>query len=105
MYFVDGLGRYELQDESSNKFWECLEDLDGTYLVRWGKIGAPKGQTQNGLSYWEASRRIEEKKRKGYIYIKGSAKSLAERERRDLEAKIPEAQKVVFIVQKPKKRL
>lgn len=98
-----GLGRYELKDSRSNKFWECLEDLDGTFLVRWGKIGAPKGQIQNQLNASEAMLRIHEKRRKGYQYIQGSAQSLAERERREMELKIPEAQKVVFTA--PKRRL
>ena len=99
---VYGLGRYEYVGNGSSKFWECLEDLDGTFLVRWGKIGAPKGQIQNQLTDYDAQKRIYEKERKGYIYIQGSEKSLAAREKKDLELKIPAAQKVVFT---PKKRM
>jgi predicted DNA-binding WGR domain protein len=100
---VRGLGRYEFKDEKSAKFWECLEDLDGTYLVRWGKIGAPKGQIKNQISWFEAERRILQKRRKGYGHIRGSATSLVERERRDLEANLPQAEVMVFVA--PKRRL
>lgn len=60
------LGRYVYQDETSDKFWDCLADSSGTYLTRWGRRGT-KGQQKIGLQEWKALEMLKEKTRKGYV--------------------------------------
>lgn len=84
------LGRFTYTLGSSNKFWECLDDGQGTYLTRWGRIGT-KGQSKPGLSSWQAADKIREKLSDGYVHDPASAPSLGEETRRRLAAAIPVA--------------
>lgn len=83
--FVDPiLGRYEFKNDSSNKFYEvmyCGIDLSGDPIIQisWGKIGAKKPQGMRQVSVLEAENKVREKKRKGYVYIQGSCKSVAQK--------------------------
>jgi predicted DNA-binding WGR domain protein len=105
MYTPHGLGRYEFRDGKSSKFWECLLAIDGTYLVRWGRIGAPNGQSQTGLDAWTIEERVREKRQKGYCYIPGSPTSMVERERRLLEAGIAPSASEGILPAAPRRRL
>jgi uncharacterized protein (TIGR02996 family) len=69
--------RLEFVEGSSNKFWELA--LDGAqYQVRWGRIGT-KGQEKAfscanpGKAKTESDKLIAEKRKKGYVDVKGSA--------------------------------
>jgi hypothetical protein len=84
------LGRYECTSGGSNKFWECLYTDNGTFLTRWGPIGAKKASKKPGLSDWQAREKIREKLAKGYIHIRGSATSLEEESARRLAVALDE---------------
>lgn len=81
--YIDGLlGRYEYTDEKSNKFYEVMycgrsATDQPMFQVYWGRIGAKKPQGMQ-LDLYSAQSKIEEKKRKGYVYVSGSYKSLAQ---------------------------
>ena len=84
-YLIHGCGRYEYHNdqERSHKFWECLQQQDQQFLIRWGKIGAKKPQQQI-VGRWTAEERIREKLKKGYFHISGSPGSLEEVEQQAL---------------------
>jgi predicted DNA-binding WGR domain protein len=71
-------GYYEYKKNGSNKFWECLLTDNNQYRVRWGRIGT-KGQHMY-VSYYEADKRINEKKAKGYVLVDGTS-TLIEKEK------------------------
>jgi len=77
-------GYYELVNGKSSKFYECLMDHDGTYVISWGKIGT-KGQSKKGNDYWYAYDKIREKKKKGYVAIDLSIKTVKEKELKKCE--------------------
>ena len=99
----DYLGRYELVDGKSAKFWECLHDGDnkGCYATRWGKITAKntRNQTKTGLSAWEASDKIREKLNKGYRLVEKSPKDFMQSRLSNEEKNHLQASTVAIVVE------
>lgn len=49
--------------EQSNKFYDMVENGDGTYTATWGRVGAPKPSSQTkSMSEWDATYRSKVKK-------------------------------------------
>lgn len=67
----DMLGRYELSDGSSNKFWSIERTASGDYAATWGRIGTA-GQGPKIYSEGEAYAKISEKISKGYSRVGGT---------------------------------
>lgn len=60
------LGRYELKDETHNKFYEVVYDTaNGWFCVFWGRIGS-RPQSQDGVTSIEMIKKVREKLSKGY---------------------------------------
>lgn len=97
-------GRYEFTEGKSNKFWECLLDLDGSYVIRWGRIGT-LGQEMAGVDGYEARKRANSKEAKGYSYIEGSQTSVQAQRRQQLEEVLPEAPETIGKKQLGKRRI
>lgn len=75
--FDQYLGRYEVVDGKSNKFWECLPDADhpGRYATRWGsnKQTKTKHNTKVNMTQTELINKIIEKiDKKGYKMVERS---------------------------------
>jgi predicted DNA-binding WGR domain protein len=64
-------GRYELIDEENNhkKFWSVEQMSGDSFEIRWGRIGTA-GQGPQIVTASEASKRIAEKTKKGYVLVK-----------------------------------
>lgn len=71
------LGRYEYIGGGSEKFWHIVYDkTNDVYLAKWGRIGNnPGGQATYDEK--QASKKIAEKKRKGYVKVDGYEEAVA----------------------------
>lgn len=86
LFTMVGVGRDGVRH---NKFWECLDAMDGSYRVRWGPIGS-EGRCQHVRSD-QAQKRIDDKLREGYRHSHLSATTVPERLATDLGASLPQA--------------
>lgn len=82
-YIDNLLGRYEYKNGRSNKFYEvmyCGRSSTGQPLfqIYWGRIGSARPQGSRQVDLSTAREKIEEKKHKGYVYVPGSYKCLAQ---------------------------
>lgn len=70
------LGRYEVVDGKSAKFWECLKDGDNPdkFATRWGAIKLTKTRhnTKGDMDLYQAAKKIAEKLNKGYKMVQKS---------------------------------
>lgn len=77
------LGRYEVVDGKSAKFWECLKDGDnpGKFATRWGAIKLTKTRhnTKDNMDIYEAAKKIAEKLNKGYKMVDQSQDEMGSR--------------------------
>ena len=73
--------RLEFIGDGSSKYWEVAypgeDDAETYYIARWGRIGTVgQGQRKNFSTSWsarfQAGKKIEEKKRKGYQESQGT---------------------------------
>lgn len=62
------LGRYELTDEKSNKFWS-IDKQDDMYVVRWGRIGATGQEQRYDQDSFSVTKKVNEKLAKGYRLV------------------------------------
>lgn len=72
------LGRYEYEGGTSSKFWHVIFDMTTRrYLAQWGRIGRdPQGQKE--YSEAEVTKKIREKKKKGYQKVNGYQETAGE---------------------------
>lgn len=64
------VGYYEYHNDAKNshKFYEIVDNEDGTYHTRWGRIGT-KGQKGGSIVAAHAQGKCEAKLRRGYVVV------------------------------------
>lgn len=73
------LGRYELVDDKSNKYWHIiLNKTTQEYVAQWGKITATSPQGTKVYTLKEAITKIREKIGKGYAKKMGYQETAGE---------------------------
>lgn len=81
------LGRYENTEGNHNKYWTCVQTLDGTYQVTWGPRGAQDIKSRRQVvSVGEALSRIREKLRSGYKHTQDHTSAVVALDRLTLES-------------------
>lgn len=91
--------RYELKDESSNKFWEITLEGD-SFTTRYGKIGAAGQKTTKSFDSPEKAKKeydkiIAEKVKKGYALVKGAEGAVASKPAGDDAPSNPELEAAI----------
>lgn len=100
------LGRYELIDVQRNhsKFYHVWYSKEGQIVADYGRIGATHPTRIALYSESEAARKINEKKKKGYVLVPGSDYSELQKVIEHLETQLVQVNKE-DAESKPKKRL
>lgn len=67
----------------SNKFWNAYPQNNGTFIVRYGRVGGSEQSHIYNMSQWD--KKIKEKLRKGYVDVSGNYQEVIEESKEDTE--------------------